>query len=139
MKKTLNRVKVYLSQPATGAGLLYVAVAFGVMRLWVLHLHAAITRGAGFTEELLRMLSGSGPREMFFLWTIVSFALSAWLAFLLLRRRIGRRLVQRLLLVAVVHAAGAIRFYDWGMLLLSILPLFAIAPLLLVPVSSRTR
>lgn len=124
MAGILNRVKSYVLQPEAGAGLLFVALAASVVKLWLTEI---VQRGfAGFIALF------GGPYSLFLAWTAVSFAIGAWLAFLLLRRRLSRRALRRVLLVAVVHAVGALRFYDWGMMLLSVLPLFALAPRLLL-------
>lgn len=128
MKRAWIRTRNYLLQPETGAGLLYAALAFGIARLWLIHIHRSMQEGADFAVVMQEMAG-----ELFFAWTLVSFLLGAWLAFVFLRRRAGPRMMQRILLVAVVHALGALRFYEWGLLLLSILPLFAIAPALLLP------
>ena len=52
----------------------------------------------------------------------------------ILMRRLA--LILALLLVAVVHAIGAMRFHELGLVLLSILPLFALLPAWLIPVKS---
>lgn len=127
----LRNVKIYLLRPEAGAGLLFVALAFGVLRLWVERLF--VTAGMHPYESLVQALSPENPRFHFFAWTVVSLALAAWLAFVLLRRRLTNRGLQRVLLVAVVHAVGAVRFYDWGLMLLSVLPLFALVPAVLLP------
>src|SRR5690606_15666911 len=96
-----------------------------VLKLWLVEI---VQRGqSGFVALL------GGPEGLFLGWTAVSLAISAWFAFLLLRRRLARRDLRRMLLVTAVHAIGALRFYDWGMMLLSVLPLFALAPRLLLP------
>lgn len=135
MAKVTRRIWDYIQQPRTGAGLLYVALAFGVLRLWLLHFYHALSQSTGFTDALLD-LTLSGPRGLFFAWTAVSFALSCWFAYLLLRRRLSNRAMQRVLVVAVIHAAGAVRFYDWGLLLLAVMPLFALVPAVLFPQQS---
>ncbi|HEX7030257.1 MAG TPA: hypothetical protein VF254_06650 [Gammaproteobacteria bacterium] len=124
MGKIGTRVKSYLSRPEVGAGLLFTALAATVLKLWLTEI---IERGAGGFLGLF-----SGPYGLFLAWTAVSFAVGAWFAFLLLRRRLTRRALRRVLLVTAVHAVGAIRFYDLGMMLLSVLPLFALAPRLLL-------
>jgi hypothetical protein len=139
MKRFFIQAKNYLSQPENGAGLLYVALCFGILRAWSLNLAEATARGIALQDAVMEMIATSGPRGMFFLWTLVSFALGAWLAFLLLRRTLNQHAMRRVLLVAVVHAIGAMRFYDWGLLLLSILPLFAIVPALLLPRNPSAR
>lgn len=117
--KILSSVKRYLLRPEVGAGLLYVAIA-----AWVL------------VDWLVIFLRSDAPSVVYGTlqaWTAVSFAVSVWLAFSLLRRRPGPRALRRLLLVAVVHAIGAMRFYELGLVLLSILPLFALVPAWLIP------
>lgn len=131
--KMTRRIWGYIQQPKTGAGLLYVALAFGVVRLWLLDFHHALSRNSAFLDAVLEMFSPSGPRGLFLAWTAVSFALSCWLAYILLRRRLSNKAMQRVLLIAVVHAAGAVRFYDWGLLLLAVMPLFALIPAVLFP------
>ena len=121
--KMLSTVKRYLLRPEVGAGLLYVAIA-----AWVL------------VDWLVAFLHGSAPQTIGYgtkqAWMAVSFAVSVWLAFSLLRRRPGPRALKRLLLVAAVHAIGAMRFHELGLVLLSILPLFALLPAWLIPAKS---
>ncbi|HEX7046349.1 MAG TPA: hypothetical protein VF275_02085 [Gammaproteobacteria bacterium] len=124
MTKLVTRMKSYLLQPEVGAGLLFVALAASLLKLWLTEI---LQRGV---EGFIGLLNS--PYGVFLAWTAVSFALGAWLAFLLLRRRLSQRALQRVMLVAVVHAVGAIRFYEWGLMLLSVLPLFALAPRLLL-------
>ncbi|HEX6927799.1 MAG TPA: hypothetical protein VF267_01020, partial [Gammaproteobacteria bacterium] len=101
-----------------------VALAASILKLWLADILEHGPRG--FAALF------SGPYGLFYLWTALSFAIGAWFAFLLLRRRLDRRALWRVLLVTLVHAFGALRFYDWGLMLLSVLPLFAIAPRLLL-------
>jgi hypothetical protein len=133
MKNIARQVRDYLLHPETGAGLFYVALCFGVLRMYLLAFVAANARGYELAETVRKLFSPNGPDGLFYWWALVSFALAAWLAYLLLRKRLGQAMLRRVFLVAVVHALGALRFYDWGMLLLSVLPLFALAPLLLLP------
>lgn len=124
MKNIMKRARSHLARPEVGAGLMFVALAASVLKLWLVEV---VRRGpAGFVALF------AGESSVFFLWTAVSLAISAWFAFLLLRRRLGRRSLRRVLLVTGVHVVGALRFYDWGMLLLSVLPLFALVPRLLL-------
>ncbi len=115
----LRTLKTYLARPENGAGLLFVLLALSVVRLWLLRLFG---------------IDGAMRGDMLFnAWTLLTFAISAWFAFLLLRRRLQRRALRRVLLVTLVHVFGAVRFYDGGMALLSMLPLFALVPALLFP------
>lgn len=124
--RILSTVKRYLLRPESGAGLLYVAIAAWVLIDWlVMFLHGDATRAVGYGTEQA--------------WMAVSFAVSVWLAYSLLRRRPGPRALRRLTLVAVVHAIGAVRFYDPGLVLLSILPLFALVPAWLIPAQPSDR
>lgn len=118
MRQLLLNVKRYLLRPEVGAGLMYVALALGIVKLWLARLVAG---GALSLSENVHLA-----------WTLVSFAICAWLALLLLRRTLPPRALRRVLLVAAVHAAGALRFYDWGLVLLAVLPLFALAPAVLL-------
>lgn len=135
MKSVMRTARRYLLQPENGAGLLYVALAFALLAHWAQHLVA----GASFVDALAWMFSAQSPERLFHAWTLISFAISAWLAFLLLRRRLTRRAMRRVLLVVLVHALGAIRFYDLGLMLLSVLPLFALLPAYLLPDTGRER
>lgn len=135
MSRTFKRIKRYLSQPLTGAALLYVALAFALAMQW---LELLFSSGAGPATALERVFASS-ERTIFFAWTMVSFAVSAWLAYVFLRRRPASRALRRLLLVAVVHALGAIRFFDWGLTLLAVLPIFALLPALLLSAQSDDR
>lgn len=139
MAKLSKRIWDYVQQPKTGAGLLYVALALGVARLWLLEIHAALAAGAEFPEAVRETFNLSAGHGLFFSWTAVSFALSCWLAYVLLRWRLSNRGMQRMLVISVVHALGAVRFYDWGLLLLAIMPLFALVPAVLFPQSSSRR
>ncbi|HEX6929685.1 MAG TPA: hypothetical protein VF267_10565 [Gammaproteobacteria bacterium] len=133
MKSVIARTRSYLARPEVGGGLLFVALGAAVLKLWLTEI---LVRGpGGFADALF----AGGAQSVFFAWTAVSFGISAWLAFLLLRRRLSQRAMQRLLLVALVHAVGAFRFYEWGMLLLSVLPLFALAPALLFPAARKLQ
>lgn len=116
--KLLSNMKNYLLRAEVGAGLLYVAVAS-----WT------------GVDLLLMFLRAGMPQTLTMqqAWLLLSFAVSAWLAFVLLRRRPGPRALRRVLLVAVVHAIGALRFHELGLVLLSILPLFALVPAWLIP------
>lgn len=125
MKSIMKRARSHLAKPEVGAGLMFVALAASVLKLWLVEI---VQRGPGGFVALF-----GGPEGLFLGWTFVSLAISAWFAFLLLRRRLARRDLRRMLLVTAVHAFGALRFYDWGMMLLSVLPLFALAPRLLLP------
>ncbi|MBW3567460.1 MAG: restriction endonuclease, SacI family, partial [Proteobacteria bacterium] len=117
-------------------------------------LHLAATAAAGGIDKALyaalaawivvktatHFMTGEWPvasiTSTLFAWYMISLAVSAWLSFVLLRKKPGQRALRRLLLVAVAHAVGAIRFYEPGMLVLSILPLFALLPAWLLPVES---
>lgn len=125
MAKFTTRLKNYLLQPEVGAGLLFVALAATVLKFWLTEI---LQRGV---EGFIGLLDSS--YSVFLAWTAISFAIGTWLAFLLLRRRLTQRALRRVMLVAMVHAVGAIRFYEWGLMLLSVLPLFALAPRLLLP------
>lgn len=121
MRTLVTRIKRYLLHPQTGAGLLYAALA-----IWIL------------ADGAAGLVTGERPPpagipDLALLWRMVSFAVSAWLAFVLLRRNPVRNALRRVLLVGVVHAAGAVRFYEPGMVVLSILPLFALLPAWLLP------
>ena len=120
----IRKMKAYLARPENGAGLLFVALAFGVVRLWLLR-QLAPTDLAGRDPLLLA-------------WTAVTFAMAVTFAFLLLRRRLTHGMLRRVLFITLVHAVAGIRFYDFGMLLLSVMPLFALAPALLLPAVPRT-
>ena len=121
MKNVVRRLKRYLGQPEVGAGLLYVALAFWILERWLVQ----AVSGGEFTVASLD-----------FQWDLVSLAVSAWLAFALLRLKPGPRSMRRLLLVAVVHALGALRFHDLGLLLLAVLPVFALLAAWLLPAES---
>lgn len=125
------RLKNYLLRPETGAGLLFAAVALGTLRLWALHMWHAVTRDVGLLDVIGAMLTGTNAA--FFWWTIISFTVAAFLSFLLLRRRLSVRSLKRVLLIAAAHAAGAVRFHDVGLMVLSVLPLFALIPALMMP------
>lgn len=127
MIRLAARVKRYLMRPEAGAGLMFTALAFGVIKMWLTWFVAARS------EPAMEILATPGPDRVLVAWTVVSFIVSAGLAFLLLRRRLSPRTLKRVLLITAAHAAGAFRFYDWGMMLLAVLPLFALAPALLLP------
>lgn len=116
-----RRVKQYLLRPEAGAGLLYAALATWLLVAWA----AGMVTG---THTL-----PAGASDLGTAWMLVSFAVSVWLAFSLLRRPQNRSSLRRLLLVAIVHAVGAIRFYEGGLVILSLLPLFALVPAWLLP------
>lgn len=124
MKSLAVHVKRYLANPVTGAGLLYVALA-----IWIV------------VKTTTRFMTGEWPlasiTSTVFAWYMISLATSAWLSFVLLRRKPGQRALRRLLLVALAHVVGAIRFYEPGMLVLSILPVFALLPAWLLPAESN--
>lgn len=124
MARVFTRMKARLAQPEVGAGLLFVALAATILWIWLTEF---LARGP---EGFLALLDG--PQGLFLAWTAISFVLGVFLAFLLLRRRLTRRTLWRILLVTAAHAFGALRFYDLGLVLLSVLPLFAIAPRLLL-------
>lgn len=121
MRGVLLNVKRYLARPESGAGLMYAALALVIVKLWLTRLVGV----AGF------------DRDFPLAWTVLSFLIAVWLAFVLLRLRLSMRALRRILLLAAVHAVGAIRFYDWGLMLLSVLPLFALAPAVLLAVPAR--
>lgn len=125
------RLKNYLLRPETGAGLLFAAVAIGTLKIWAAHLLRGLSPGIGVTDVVGAMLGG--VNATFYWWTVVSFLLACFLGFILLRRHPDRRRLKRILLVAAAHAVGAIRFHDLGMTVLSVLPLFALVPALLMP------
>lgn len=126
MKGVMRGARRYLLRAENGAGLLFVALAFAVLAHWARHLAA----GAALAEP-------SG--RLFHAWTLVSFAVATWLAFLLLRRQLSQKSLRRVLFVAAVHAVGAFRFYDFGLVLLSVLPLFALLAATLLPANERDR
>lgn len=123
MKSVAVRVKRYLANPVTGAGLLYAALG-----TWIV------------VKTTTHFMTGEWPlasiASTLFAWYMISLAVSAWMAFVLLRKKPGQRALRRLLLVALAHAVGAIRFYEPGMLVLAILPVFALLPAWLLPAES---
>lgn len=121
----LRKMKAYLARPENGAGLLFATLAFGVLRLWLLRQFAP----PGIVDRDPLLLA----------WTAVTFVMAVSFSFLLLRRRLSPGMLRRVLLITLVHAVAAIRFYDWGMLLLSFMPLFALAPALLLSVPRTGR
>lgn len=111
-----QQLRAWIGRPEAGAALLYVALALVVIKELVVHWMHGLPLGAVGLS-----------------WYLVSLLVAAWMAFTLLRRRPGPRAMRRLLLVALVHAIGAFRFFEFGMVVLAVLPLFALLPALLFP------
>ena len=120
MKSFARHIKDYVLRPEVGAGLFYAALA-----IWLAE------------EGFMGVVLGNEPlvpqMDVVTAWRLVSFAVAAWLSFNLLRRPTGQSALRRILVVASVHAIGAIRFHDLGMMVLSVLPLFALLPAWLLP------
>lgn len=124
--------KSYLLRPETGAGLFYLLFAAGMLGKWAGRVVSLRAGDASAVDSLVMILGGPGANIAAAVFSFSGVGISAWFAWLLLRKRLSSVQLLRIFFAGMLVAAGAWKFLDFWTAMISTAPLFALAPEILL-------